>query len=65
VEDRRQLDNACAMIRYECHMCSMTATCVDNDVSRGSWLDHMACHADSGEFSAWTWNVLKLELFEN
>lgn len=45
------------MIRYECRVCEMSATCVDNGPSRLAWHDHMAIHADPRLFDAWVWVV--------
>lgn len=49
-----------AMIRYECGVCDMVATIVDNGPGRLAWHDHMANHADPSLFRSWTWGVIPL-----
>lgn len=49
-----------AMIHYECLECSMTATCIFNDVAVRAWRDHMQGHALFEGYMAWTWDVTPL-----
>lgn len=53
-------DRTTTMVRYECGVCTMTATCVVTAASELAWLDHMANHADPSCYQGWTWVVLEL-----
>jgi hypothetical protein len=53
-------DRAVPMVRYECGVCAMVATCVVTPASELAWLDHMARHADPSDYRGWTWAVLEL-----
>lgn len=52
------------MVRYECDVCSMSATCVATPSSRLAWLDHMSIHIRQRDFKSWTWDVVPLPLGE-
>lgn len=45
------------MVHFECRVCSLMATCVNNNPAQLAWLDHMATHAAPAEYDAWTWAV--------
>lgn len=49
------------MVRYECGVCSMSATNVVTPVSELAWLDHMETHSAKSAYKAWTWMVVPLE----
>lgn len=49
-----------AMIHYECGVCSMSATLVDTPAGNLAWHDHMATHAVSTDYRAWTWTAVQL-----
>ena len=50
------------MIRYECGICPMVATCVATPSADLAWQDHMNIHANKRSYRAWTWAVVPLEL---
>jgi len=53
-----------AMVRYECNVCPMSASCVVTAVSELAWLDHMETHADPLDYRGWTWTVYPLPFGE-
>lgn len=63
--DRRMQDSGqvTEMIHLECHVCSMTATCVVTPSTVLAWQDHMAIHVRQDDYSAWTWSVVPLPGF--
>lgn len=52
------------MIRYECQTCAMTATVVNTPAAVLAWHDHMATHALTTNYLAWTWAIVPLPLGE-
>ena len=49
-----------SMIRYECDVCDVGATCVVTEASARAWLDHMETHGLDATYSAWVWEVHQL-----
>lgn len=56
-------ESTTAMIRYECDVCDMVATCVVTEATSLAWLDHMDTHERTATYHAWSWEVVPL-LFE-
>lgn len=50
------------MIHYQCGVCPMTATVVDNPAGTLAWHDHMINHARMLNFRSWTWVVEQMDL---
>jgi hypothetical protein len=53
-------DATTLMMRWECYVCGMAATCVATDTAERAWREHMALHADPTHFGAWGWAVIAL-----